>query len=128
LAPGTVDWSNPKVVRSAMGAHQRLPIAEASWESIADEVSGCETWLAAAKGGKPYTEVDWVRPVALIVGSEAHGAGDQARAFARNSVSVPMCGGVESLNAAVAAATILFEVVRQRGTCSPAAATAIPTA
>ncbi|MGD2145326.1 MAG: RNA methyltransferase [Anaerolineae bacterium] len=128
LVPGTVDWSNPKVVRSAMGAHLRLPIAEASWESIAEEVSGCETWLAAAQGGKPYTNVDWVRPAALIVGSEAHGAGDQARAFAGNSVSVPMCAGVESLNAAVAAATILFEVVRQRATCSPVPTTAIRTA
>jgi TrmH family RNA methyltransferase len=125
LAPGTVDWSNPKVVRSAMGAHLRLPMAEARWGFIAEEVSGCETWLAAAKGGKPYTEVDWARPAALIVGSEAHGAGGQARALARNRVSVPMCAGVESLNAAAAAAAILFEAVRQRRTCSAVAAAAV---
>ena len=127
LAPGTVDWSNPKVVRSAMGAHLRLPVAEASWEAIAEEVSGCETWLAAAMGGKPYTEVDWARPAALIVGSEAHGAGDQARALARNRVSIPMCAGVESINAAAAAAAILFEVVRQRSACSAVPATAAVT-
>jgi TrmH family RNA methyltransferase len=118
LAPGTVDFSNPKVVRSAMGAHLRLPMADADWDAIAEIVAGCDVWLAAAAGGKLYTEVDWTRPVALVLGSEAHGAGDRAHSLARGSVSIPMQSAVESLNVAVAAAIILFEVVRHRG--SPA--------
>jgi TrmH family RNA methyltransferase len=116
LAPGTVDFSNPKVVRSAMGAHLRLPIAAAGWDTIAETVSGCDVWLAAAGGGRVYTEVDWTRPAALMIGSEARGAGDRARALARSRVSIPMSPAVESLNAAVAAAIILFEAVRQRST------------
>jgi TrmH family RNA methyltransferase len=115
LAPGTVDFSNPKVVRSAMGAHLRLPIGEADWDAIAEAVSGCGVWLAAAGGAKPYTTVDWTRPAALIVGSEAHGAGGRARSLAHGRVSIPIQPAVESLNAAVAAAVILFEAVRQRG-------------
>jgi TrmH family RNA methyltransferase len=115
LAPGTVDFSNPKVVRSAMGAHLWLPILDADWGAIARTVAGCDVWLAAAGGGRRYTEVDWTRPAALILGSEAHGAGKRARSLARGRVSIPVQPTVESLNAAVAGAIILFEVVRQRG-------------
>jgi TrmH family RNA methyltransferase len=120
LAPGTVDFSNPKVVRSAMGAHLRLPVADADWDTIAETVSRCDVWLAAAGGERVYTEVDWTRPAALMIGSEAHGGGDRARVLARSRVSIPMSAAVESLNAAVAAAIILFEVVRQRGSRSSA--------
>jgi len=114
LAPGTVDFSNPKVVRAAMGAHLHLPVLDAGWDTIADAVKGCDVWLAAASEENRYTDVDWMRPSALIVGSEAHGAGTEARALARGKVSIPMASDVESLNAAIASAVILFEVVRQR--------------
>ena len=114
LAPGTVDASNPKVVRAAMGAHLRLPVAALRWEAVAAVVAGCDVWLAEAGGEALYTAVDWTRPMALIVGGEASGAGERARALARGRVSVPMAAGVESLNTAVATAVILFEVMRQR--------------
>jgi TrmH family RNA methyltransferase len=114
LTPGTVDASNPKVVRAAMGAHLHIPVAELEWEAIAEAVRGGEVWLAAADGDAQYTRVDWVEPVTLIVGSEAAGAGKRARALARGRVSIPMAPGVESLNVAVATAVLLFEVVRQR--------------
>ena len=121
LAPGTVDFTNPKVVRSAMGAHLWLPIIDADWTTIAGTVSDCAVWLAAAGGATPYTNVDWTRPAALIVGSEAHGAGDRACSLAEGGVAIPIEPVVDSLNAAVAAAVILFEVVRQRGLPAPAA-------
>jgi TrmH family RNA methyltransferase len=114
LAPGTVDAGKPKVVRAAMGAHLYLPIAVLGWDAINEAVTGSDVWLAAADGELPYTAVDWTRPVALIVGSEAIGAGHKAEALALARVSIPMSVGVESLNAAVAAAIILFEAVRQR--------------
>ncbi len=114
LAPGTVDASNPKVVRAATGAHLRLPVAALRWETIAEAVAGCDVWMAAASGETLYTAVDWTRPVALIVGGEATGAGERARALAQGRVSIQMAVGVESLNTAVATAVILFEAVRQR--------------
>lgn len=114
LAPGTVDASNPKVVRAAMGAHLRLPVAALKWEGVAEAVAGCDVWLAEAGGETPYTAVDWTRPVALVVGGEATGAGKQARTLAQGQVSIPMGAEVESLNTAVATAVILFEVARQR--------------
>jgi TrmH family RNA methyltransferase len=114
MTPGTVDASNPKVVRAAMGAHLHLPAAALRWEAIAEAMTGCDVWLAAAGGDVLYTAVDWTRPVAIIIGGEAAGAGEQARALARERVSIPMTTGVESLNTAAATAVILFEVVRQR--------------
>lgn len=114
LAPGTVDATNPKVVRAAMGAHLRLPVAALEWDTIAQAVAGCDVWLAAAGGETSYTAVDWTGPIALVVGSEAAGVGERARAIARGQVSIPMAAVVESLNMATATAVILFEVVKQR--------------
>ncbi len=119
LAPGTVDFTNPKVVRSAMGAHLRLPMGDADWDIIAQAVAECDVWLAAGGARRRYTEVDWTRPAALIIGSEAHGAGEKARELADGRVSIPIRPAVESLNAAMAAAIILFEAVRQRGSAVP---------
>lgn len=116
LARGTVDASNPKAVRAAMGAHLFLPVAVLGWDAVGKAVTGSDVWLAAADGEVPYTALDWTRPVALIVGGEAAGAGRKAQALAQGRVSIPMVAGVESLNTAVATAVILFEVVRQRRT------------
>lgn len=112
--PGCVDVYNPKVVRSSMGAHLRLPVLSLSWKEIEAVVAGMAVWLAAADGRTSYTEVDWRQPSALIIGSEARGAGQKAYTLAHETVSIPMAAETESLNAAVAAGIILFEARRQR--------------
>ncbi len=114
LTPGTVDPYNPKVVRGAMGAHFRLPVDGLDWPAIAGQVAGRAVWLADAAGEVAYDAVDWTQPSALIVGGEAAGAGEEAVALATGRVSIPMAGGVESLNAAMAATAILFEAARQQ--------------
>lgn len=114
LAPGTVDATNPKAVRAGMGTHFRLPMAAMDWDEIARAVSGCRVYLADAHGSVPYTDADWTGRVALIVGGEAAGAGSRAHMLAETTVAIPMAAGVESLNAAVAAAILLFEAARQR--------------
>lgn len=114
LMPGTVDAYNPKVVRAAMGAHFHLPILEATWEELHARLSGLTVWLAEARDGTRYDQVDWTGPSALIVGSEAEGPSEAARKFAPQRVHIPMPGRAESLNAAVAAGVLLFEAVRQR--------------
>jgi TrmH family RNA methyltransferase len=113
LPPGAVDPTNPKVVRAGMGAHFHLPIRKVEWAEIWDTVDGAQIWLAEANRGPSYVEVDWRGPVALVIGGEAAGAGHRARAAA-DYVHIPMARGVESLNAAVAAAVMLFEAARQR--------------
>lgn len=119
LTPGTVDATNPKVVRAAMGAHFHLPIAALRWERIAAALEGCQVYLASSRGGIDYAAVDWRQPAALIIGGEAAGADAQAAALADAEVTIPMTPTVESLNAAIAAAVILFEAARQRRAASP---------
>jgi TrmH family RNA methyltransferase len=113
LAPGCVDPHNPKVVRSSMGAILNLPISRRGWPEIEADVSHMAVWLAVTSGNTRHAQVDWRQPSALIVGSEASGAGADAQRLAK-SVSIPMVQGSESLNVAVAAGIILFEATRQR--------------
>jgi TrmH family RNA methyltransferase len=115
FGPETVDPYNDKVVRAAMGAHFRLPLRTcASWEEIDALLEpSLPRYLADVAGSLPYDAVDWRAPASLIVGGEADGAGDAARARAQ-LISIPMLGQAESLNAAVAGAVILFEAARQR--------------
>ncbi len=114
LAPGCVDVFNPKVVRGGMGAHLRLPIRMLDWRGIGALLAGFQIWLAEAREGKPVETVDWSGRTALILGGEAAGPGDHARALAAGSVHIPMFGKVESLNAAVAGGILLYEISRQR--------------
>jgi RNA methyltransferase, TrmH family len=119
LTPETVDLHNPKVVRGAMGAHFRLPVARLDWPAIREHLSGWSVWLADARGDVAYDAVDWTAPSALIIGGEAAGAGEEAQSLAGGHVTIPMPGKAESLNAAMAAAVILFEAARQHRTRTP---------
>lgn len=116
VAAGSVDVFGPKVVRAAAGAHFWLPIhPEFRWSEV-DELAPrpAQTLLAEAHRGVPYTAVDWTKPTALIIGGEAHGASASARHAADERVRIPMPGGGDSLNVAMATAILLFEAVRQR--------------
>ena len=116
LTPATVDVYSPKVVRGAMGAHFHLPIAaRVSWSEMAEALENRQILLAEAKGEKIYYEVDWTKPSALIVSSEAEGASQEAKRLATERIVIPMQGKTESLNVAVSASVILFEGARQRG-------------
>lgn len=114
LTGGTVDAYNPKVVRGAMGAHFRLPIQSTTAQNLKQHLTGCTVWIAEAGASQRYTQVDWTVPSALVIGSEAHGPQVWLSDLGKG-VSIPLSGGVESLNAAVAGSVILFEMQRQRG-------------
>lgn len=113
LPPETTDVFAPKVVRSGMGAHFRLPIHSMTWEDISEQTKDLQVYLADMDG-KSCWETDLRKPLALIIGGEAEGASDKARQLATQKISVPMAGNVESLNAGVAGSVLMFEVVRQR--------------
>lgn len=114
LPPETADAFAPKVLRSGMGAHFHIPILSTSWDDIKEQVAGLGVYLAVMAGDVAYTEADFRSPCALVIGGEAEGASPYARNLATTSVHIPMPGEMESLNAAVAGAVLLFEVVRQR--------------
>ena len=109
----TTDAFAPKVVRAGMGADFRLPILSMSWDEIREATKDLQVFLADMDGQSCW-ETDFHQPLALIVGSEAEGASEQARKLANASVKIPMAGKTESLNAAVAGSVLMFEVMRQR--------------
>lgn len=112
---GTVDVYSPKVVRAAMGAHFRLKLCvNQPWQMIENSLGDLRVLLSKPGKGSPYWEVDWRLPTALWIGGEAEGASAEAKGLATEAVTIPMCEGVESLNAAVAASILLFEAARQR--------------
>lgn len=111
---GCVDPFNPKVVRAAAGAHLHLPIFRIDYHEIEVRLRGMDLWVAGSGEGMPYNEVDWRGPSALIIGSEAHGVSDKLDSLVEGRVHIPMRAEVESLNAAVAAGVILFEIAQQR--------------
>jgi TrmH family RNA methyltransferase len=115
LPPETTDAFAPKVVRAGMGAHFRLPVRAMDWGEIqrVSESAKLKVLLADMDGASCW-QTDLRIPLALIVGGEAEGASEQARSLAHDRISIPMPGGIESLNAAIAGAILLFEVVRQR--------------
>ena len=115
LGPGCVDVFSPKVLRAGMGAHFRLAVRHLGWEEIAALVKpACRVYVAESSQGTPCWQLDLTRPTALVIGGEAEGAGAEAQALADGYVTIPMPGTSESLNAAVAAGILIFEVVRQR--------------
>jgi TrmH family RNA methyltransferase len=120
LTPDSADPFSPKVLRSAMGAHFRLPLCLLGWKEIASLLKpggaqpGVKIYLSDVAGSLPYTQADFHSPLALVIGGEAEGAGAEAQLLADMRLHIPMAPGVESLNAAIAAAVLMFEVVRQR--------------
>lgn len=113
LPPETADAFAPKVVRSGMGAHFRLPIHSLTWDEIRRHTQDLQVYLADMKGQSCW-EMNLESPLALIVGGEADGASEQADRLANSRISIPMPGQAESLNAGVAGSVLMFEVVRQR--------------
>ncbi len=112
---GGVDPSSPKVVRSSAGAVFGLPIVEIASPSAAlDQLraGGYEIVGTVVRDGRPYDEADLTGPVALVLGNEAHGLPEQLATDL--DLTIPMIGGTESLNVAMAGTVICFEVLRQR--------------
>ncbi|NPV77501.1 MAG: RNA methyltransferase [Anaerolineae bacterium] len=118
LTSGSADPFSPKVLRAGMGAHFRLPIFTNPWQDIyahcINFVPPLNLFLAEAQKGLPYWQADLRAPLALIIGGEAEGPAPEIRSAAVTPLSIPMPGRFESLNAAVAAGILIFEVIRQR--------------
>ncbi len=112
LTKGTADAFSAKTLRGSMGASLRLKI----WEKVefTEVIEFCleqnlTTVCADIRAKKSYTEIDWKVPHAIILGSEANGLSEIERNLCNESLKIPMCEPVESLNVAVAAGVILFE-------------------
>jgi 23S rRNA (guanosine2251-2'-O)-methyltransferase len=107
------------VVKTSAGATEHIPIAEVT--NVAQTLKHLKDdgyWVVGLDGAgdRPYTAVDMELPVALVVGNEGRGIRRLVKERCDFLVKIPLFGRISSLNASVAGAVVMYEVVRQRHT------------
>lgn len=117
MSVGTVDIFNPKVIRATMGSIYRVPFV--SVENMGDTIRllkdrGVHTYAAHLKGEKYYDRFCFREPTAFLIGNEGNGLKKETADMAEHYLKIPMEGQVESLNAAIATALLMYEAHRQR--------------
>ena len=117
LSRDCVDIYNPKVVRSTMGALLRMPflyVDDLPGTIGGLKEAGIKVYAAHLKGELAYDQEDYRTGSAFLIGNEGNGLRDEVAECADHYVIIPMQGKAESLNAAVAAALLVFKAGRQR--------------
>lgn len=116
ISRDSVDVFNPKVIRSTMGAVFRIPFLYfddiSSIMSLLDAKGICT--YAACLGGADFYQESYLEGSAFLIGNEGNGLSEAALQLAGRRIRIPMCGQVESLNAAIAATVLTYETMRQR--------------
>ena len=113
----TVDLFNPKVIRATMGSLYRVPfvlVDDLAETAGALKRHGITLYAAHLKGTETYDTPDYTKGTAFLIGNEGNGLSDETAALADAYIRIPMEGKVESLNAAIAATLLMYEVHRQR--------------
>lgn len=113
----TVDVFNPKTIRSTMGSIYRVPfvVSEDLSGTLAElKAAGVQLYAAHLKGSLSYDEPDYRKSTGFLIGNEGNGLSDEIAGLADTYIRIPMEGKVESLNAAIAATLLMYEVKRQR--------------
>lgn len=109
----TVDVYNPKVTRSTMGSLFRMPVIYTQdLPAFIDDIkqSSVTVYAAHLDGKKSYREVRYGSRIAFLIGNEGAGLSDEITKKADELVRIPMQGKLESLNAAVAAALLMYSL------------------
>lgn len=104
------------VGKASAGAVEHLPVARVTnLASAIEEIKQRGVWVYAADmDGEPWCTVNLTGALALVVGGEDHGVGRLVKEKCDGVLSLPMCGKVNSLNASVAGAILMYEAARQR--------------
>lgn len=113
LVRGTTDAFAPKVVRASAGAIFHVPICEVATLDEVRRVGMRLVGTTSGPGATPFRAADLSGRIGIVVGNEAHGL--DADAPVDGWVTIPHSGRAESLNVAMAAAVLCFEVAHQRG-------------
>lgn len=117
LSKDSVDIYNPKTIRSTMGSIYRMPVIYI--EDLLEllqifKKKGIKSYAAHLNGKNTYDKENYQSGTAILIGNEGNGLRDEIAENADVWVQIPMQGQVESLNAAIAASILMFEVYRQR--------------
>jgi len=117
MSSQTVDIFNPKTIRATMGSIYRVPFVyvksmEETMEGL--HKAGIRTYAAHLQGETYYDTLSFREPTAFLIGNEGNGLTRETADMADSYLKIPMEGQVESLNAAVATALLMYEARRQR--------------
>lgn len=117
VTKGTVDLYNDKTLRSTMGSIFNIPIIEDnSFEDIKKlKNNGFKFIVSSLDTKNNFYDIDLTGKVVICIGNEGNGISDEIYSIGDEKVKIPMPGGAESLNAAVAASIMMYEIVRQNG-------------
>lgn len=123
LVGDSADPYQPKVVRASQGALFGVPVIRCREDEALEAIraAGLPLAVAVPRGGRLYWDAPLASPVAIAVGGEIRGVSPGLLGAAAHRITIPMAAGVDSLNAAVAAALLLFEGLRQRQVGRPPA-------
>lgn len=113
----TVDIYNPKTIRATMGSLYRVPFYctdDLAYTVEKVKKANIHTYAAHLAGNVSYDKMDYKKPTAFLIGNEANGLSEGIASLADSYIKIPMEGNLESLNAAIAASVLMFEVARQR--------------
>ena len=113
----TVDVFHPKTIRATMGSLYRVPfyVTDSLEETLSElKKQGVSLYAAHLKGTKSYDQPDYMNPCGFLIGNEGNGLTEEIAQCADEYIRIPMEGKVESLNAAIAATLLMYEVNRQR--------------
>ncbi|NCB06336.1 MAG: RNA methyltransferase, partial [Clostridia bacterium] len=116
LTPGCADPYSPKVLRATMGSVLRVPICftENVLETLLElKESGYQTIASTLDGDPFYQRCATPEKLCLVIGNEGAGIALQTQAACSMRLKLPMRGGAESLNAAVAAAIMMYDFVNR---------------
>ena len=117
MSRGCADIFNPKTVRSTMGSLYRMPFCYFDdMRSLFEEFTsrGIKTCAAALEGSVSYDAADYGNDIAILIGNEGNGLEKKTVASCDMAVRIPMDGQVESLNAAISASILMYEVRRRQ--------------
>jgi len=117
VADPRTDLYNPNTIRASLGTVFTLPVGTAASDEALDWLRSKRLAIYAARvdGARPYTEVDFRPPSALVLGSEAEGLTPRWAGPEIIEIRLPMLGKADSLNVAAAATVLFYEAMRQRG-------------
>jgi len=112
-----VEVYNPNVIRASQGAIFDITVVKSSKEEILKwcQKNKIQIIVTTSKAEKIYTEIDYKKPTAIVVGSEDKGLSQRWLSLSNETVRIPIRGKITSLNVSVATAVVLYEAVRQRG-------------
>ncbi len=117
MLPNTTDPFSPKTLRSSTGSIFRIPIVNVdSFDKIREYCKSQDVSLVVTclKDSEDLYSSNFNKPCAIVIGNEASGVSEEIIASADTKIRIPMYGSVESLNASVAGAIVMYEVVRQQ--------------